>query len=146
MAWYLVPCRKALPLLHRSYWLMGQTKYLPPTSVSLFQRVFAGCRQSLLVDAPSRRYLHNLCIGAWTPTPRCSSGALARFFPEDNGLTSKGTRSAHRKYPDNATSTGNAISGLQSFLYVQAPILARPPGCTHRITFVMGSRAFYTTQ
>jgi len=32
----------------------------------------------------------------------------------------------------NATSTGDLISGVQSFLYVQAPTLARPPGCTHR--------------
>ena len=31
-----------------------------------------------------------------------------------------------------ATSTEHAFSGLQSFRYVQAPIFARPPGCTHR--------------
>ena len=35
----------------------------------LFQRVFAGCHRSLLEDAPSRCYLCNLCIGAWTLTP-----------------------------------------------------------------------------
>ena len=34
--------------------------------------------------------------------------------------------------PCNATSTGHAFSGLQSFRYVQAPMLARPPDCTHR--------------
>ena len=32
----------------------------------------------------------------------------------------------------NATSTEHAVSGLQSFRYVQAPMFARPPGCTHR--------------
>jgi hypothetical protein len=31
----------------------------------------------------------------------------------------------------NAASTANIISGLQSFLHVQAPMLARPSGCTH---------------
>jgi len=34
-------------------------------------------------------------------------------------------------YRRNATSTTELISGLQSFLYVQAPILVRPSGCTH---------------
>jgi hypothetical protein len=49
-------------------------------------------------------------------------------------------------YPRNATSTGNCISRLQSFRYVQAPTLARPPGCTHRCgSKPQGSRAVYTT-
>ena len=65
---------------------------------SLFQQVFAGCCQPLLGDGPSRHYLCNPCVGAWTPTPRCPPGALARFFPEGNGLTSDVTGSAHRKY------------------------------------------------
>ena len=39
----------------------------------------------------------NPYVGAWTPTPQCPSGALARFFPEGNGLTSNVTGSAHRK-------------------------------------------------
>ena len=32
----------------------------------------------------------------------------------------------------NATSTTRSFSGLQSFPYVQAPILAHPPDCTYR--------------
>jgi len=75
--------------------------------LSLLRRVFAGCRQSLLGVGPSRHYLCNPCMGAWTPTPQCPPGALARFFPEDNGLTSDVTSSAHQNYPCNATSTGN---------------------------------------
>ena len=31
-----------------------------------------------------------------------------------------------------AASTGETFSGLQSFVYLQAPILARPPSCTYR--------------
>src|SRR5262249_38962070 len=77
----------------------------------------------LLVDGSSQRYLHNPCVGAWTRTPPLSPGAFARFFPGDFGPWA---------CPCNATSTGNPISGLQSFLNVQAPTLARPPGCTHR--------------
>ena len=48
---------------------------------SLAGRVFAGCCQPLLGDGPSRRYLHNPCVGAWTPTPPRSAGALTRCLP-----------------------------------------------------------------
>jgi hypothetical protein len=41
---------------------------------------------------------------------------------------------------------GGRISRLQSFLYVQAPTLARPPDCTHRCSLPQGGRAVYTTQ
>jgi hypothetical protein len=99
---------------------------------SLFQRVFAGCRQSLLGDGPSRRYLRNPYVGAWTRTPQCFSDAFARFFSENNGLTSVRTSSAHRTSPAMQLQRGTAFSGLQSFLYVQAPTFARPPGCTYR--------------
>jgi hypothetical protein len=99
--------------------------------LSLFQMVFAGCRQSLLTDGPSRRYLCNLCIGAWTLTPRCLFGAFTRFFPKSIGLTLDLKRSAHPDSPCNATSTRHSISGLQSFHNVQAPILARPPPRLH---------------
>ncbi len=52
--------------------------------------------------------------------------------------------------PCNAISTGDNISGLQPFLNVQAPMLARPPGRTYRWDGTtlqpQGSRAVYTTQ
>ena len=37
-----------------------------------------------------------------------------------------------RNYPHTATSVRTSISGLQSFVYLRAPTLARPPGCSHR--------------
>jgi hypothetical protein len=43
--------------------------------------------------------------------------------------------------PCNATSTGHRFTGLQSFAYVQAPILARPPDCTHRCSSQMANVA-----
>ncbi len=102
--------------------------------------VFAGCCQPLLEDGPSRRYLHSLCKGAWTHTPPRSrpsvrldalalgSGAsIAGHRPHFN-LEKFGTRET----PCNATSTGGVFSRLQSFADVQAPLLARPPGCTNR--------------
>ena len=60
----------------------------PPADFSLLiQQVFAGCCQSLLGVGLSRRYLCNPCIGAWTLTPGCLSGAFVRFFPENYSLT-----------------------------------------------------------
>ena len=46
----------------------------------LFRQVFAGCCQPLLEVGPSRRYLHNLCKGAWTLTPprSCRSRSFGR--------------------------------------------------------------------
>jgi hypothetical protein len=68
----------------------------PPTGFSFpIQRVFAGCCQALLGDGPSRRYLCNPYIGAWTLTPGCLSGAFVRFFPESNSLTFVAPGSAH---------------------------------------------------
>jgi hypothetical protein len=92
----------------------------PPadSGLGLFQRVFAGCRQSLLGDSPSRHYLCNPCVGAWTPTPQCPPGAFARFFPGDNGLTSDVTGSAHQTTPA---------------MQLQHGILFR--GCSHSLMF-----------
>ena len=61
---------------------------------SPIQRVFAGCYEPLLEVGGSRRYLHSLCIGAWTHTPPPPSGALARCFPEGIGLAIGISRSA----------------------------------------------------
>ena len=106
----------------------------------------AADHQSLLGIGLSRHYLCNPCVGAWTPTPRCPPGALARFFPGDNGLTPILTSSAHTKYPGKATSTGTHISRLQSVRNVQAPTLASPPGCTHRRnSSLLGGQDVYTT-
>ena len=67
----------------------------PPAFGFPIQRVFAGCCQSLLGDGPSRRYLCNPCVGAWTLTPGCLSGASVRFFPESYSLTPVAPSSAH---------------------------------------------------
>ena len=124
--------RRALPLLHRSYGLMRQTNLLPSYSVPPIRRVFAGCCQSLLKIGPSRRYLCNPSIGAWTSTTGCLSGAIVRFFPESYSLSISQRTSAHPISRRNATSTANRFSRRQSFHNVQAPMVASPPGCTYR--------------
>ena len=68
---------------------MRLTKTLSePRFIALRPRVLAGCCVPLLGVGLSRRYLLNLYMGAWTRTPPRSSGALARFFPDNIGLTS----------------------------------------------------------
>jgi len=69
---------------------------------------------------------------AGTHTPQCPFGAFTRFFPKGFGLHGLGSSLAHLNIPYNANSTGKGFSELQSFLYVPALILVRPPGCTHR--------------
>ena len=91
--------RRALPLPHRSYELMRQTKAILSYSAFLIRRVLAGCCQSLLGIAPSRHYLCNPCVGAWTPAPRCPSGAHTRFYPENFGLALGVTGLAHQSTP-----------------------------------------------
>lgn len=91
---------------------------IPPTAYGrcLGRRVFAGCRQPLLGDGLSRHYLCNPYVGAWTPTPRCSPGALARFFPGDNGLTPILTSSAHPITPVMQLQQGPTFRGCSHSL------------------------------
>jgi hypothetical protein len=106
----------------------------------LLRQVFAGCCQPLLEDGPSRRYLRNLCRGAWTHTPPRSCRSRPFGYPSiRSGTSTAGHRPrpsldgfGTRVFPCNATSTGRVFSGLQSFAHVQAPRLARSPGCTYR--------------
>ena len=118
----------------------------PPSSrrlrVSLFLRVLAGCCEPLLHDGPSRRYLCYLPAGAWTPTP----AALQVFVPVSSlkalafPTVIPGRRLAT---PRTAISVRIVLSGLQSFLYVQAPAFARHPNRSYRHASAFGSDGFY---
>ena len=111
-----------------------------PISFSLYGRSLQVVVRPLLEDGPSRRYLRSLCEGAWTHTPprSCRSVRLgARAFSAGASIAGHRPHLSLEKFgtrdiPCNATSTGGVISRLQSFANVQAPLLARPPGCTNR--------------
>ena len=125
--------RRALPLLLRSDGLMRQAKSLSPTSGfpwsgESLQVVASPCCEMALPDVISAI----LAQALGPPTPRCPSDALTRFFSEGFGLPQGDKGSALRMFPATA-SAGRTISGLQSFSNVRAPVLARPPGCSHRI-------------
>ena len=144
--WRPAPPRRALPLLHRSYGLMRQSQILHSALLLLLLVVFTGCYQPLLEVGPSRRYPRNPCIGAWTHTPGCPSGALTRFFPEGNGLASSGTRSAHPSTPCNAASTGNRFRGCSHSLMFRLPCSLGLPAAPTAESKILGGQAPYTTQ
>ena len=122
----------ALPLLHRSYGLMRQTKTLPLTSVSLYrgplQVVASPCWELVFPDVIS-------AILAWVPGPLPRDASQVPLSVSSRRVTA--SPSLHRvrrtqSYRRNATSTATPFSRRQSFRYVQAPMLASPPDGTHR--------------
>jgi len=124
--------KPALPGSHRSYGLMGQTKILLSPSVVPNAK---GLRR--LLPVPAGRWpfptlsLQSLrrCLD---PYPAVSFQCSCSLLPRRQRPHLRRHRFGTPNYPYNATSTGNSFSGLQSFRYVQAPTLARPPDCTHR--------------
>jgi hypothetical protein len=97
----------------------------PPSSYllgsRLFWQVFVGCRQSLLDGGPSRLYLCKSFLGCLAPYLGVSSGASARFFPEDFGLPYTMTRSAIPHLPMQRLQHGAISRGCRhSFMF-------RPP-------------------
>jgi hypothetical protein len=105
---------------------------LPAYARWLGPRVLAGCRVPLLGRGPSRSDLPNRCGGAWTRTPPRFIGATARFFPTNIGLTLRARSSARWDCRHASNCHDEPVSGLQSCRHVQAPPLARPPGCSSR--------------
>ena len=89
----------------------------PSASVCLVRRVFAGCSQPLLGIGPSQRYLCESFSACLNPYPGYPCGALARFFPQDNGLPGVGTRSA--------LGNGRTATSVRSFLR----------GCSYSLIF-----------
>ena len=63
-------------------------------------------------------------MGAWTRTPPRSSGARARFFPDDIGLTSVSTGSARRNiHHDSNCYDGHRFRGCSHSLMFRLPYL-----------------------
>jgi hypothetical protein len=121
------PHQEELPSLHSSYELMRQTKSLPPTSSSLYDRslqvVASPCWEMALPDVISM----NLSLRAWTST----SATPVVHSPVFSHRTSafpmwRSGRRLATIVPFSGLSTG-FISRLQSFLYVQARRFACHP-------------------
>jgi hypothetical protein len=135
------PPQPAFPSLPRYYELMRHASPFEPTSMLLIRPVFAGCGEPLLRRGASRRYLRGSFPGCLDPYPGGSRGACTRFFPQDFGLPRVATGSAPclSPYCDFCT---DPISGLQSFLDVQAFGFARHSGRTYPPDRPASSRGF----
>ncbi len=136
--------QRTLLLLPRSYGLMRQTISLRTPRLTLGSAVFAGCCKSLLDSGPSRHYLCHPWVGAWTHTAPCPSGALTHFFPNDNGLTSRETRSAHEITPAKRLRQGAYFRGCShsiTFRLLHSLDLQIAPTAVFRL----GGQAVYTT-
>src|SRR6516162_9784187 len=73
---------------------------LSPASVfSLVWRVLAGCYQSLLPTAASRRYLRESFLGCWIPYPGGTTVCLHLFLPRCHRPSPKESGSASRICP-----------------------------------------------
>ena len=123
---------RALPLRHRSYWLMRQTKTLPPVPVPFAdgssQVVANPCWEMALPDVISA-----FLVQVLGPIPRDATSVQVPVSSRGATAIAQGARSsAHPNIPAKQLQRGIQISRLQSFTYVQAPTLARPPGCSHR--------------
>src|SRR4029453_4359617 len=87
-------------------------------------RVLAGGCVPLLGVGLSRRDRLTLSLGAWTRTPPRPSGARARFFPDDIGLTSVYTGAARRHiHHDSNVSDGHRLRGCSPSLMFRLPDL-----------------------
>ena len=116
---------KALPFLHRYFWLIRLAKVLSRPRSSLVPRVFAGCGESLLEVGPSRRYLCETFSACLDPCPGCLCGAFTRFFPQNYGLPGEAIRSALGFLHAIATSAwGSFRSCNHSLMFKPADLLA----------------------
>lgn len=124
--------KSALPNSHRSYGLMCQASslFIPSPSAirtKSLQVVSSPCWKVALPDVIS-------AILTWSPgpIPRCAL-SVSVSIPFRGCQPIAYLLQARRTLlvPANATSRRGLFTGLQSFLYVQAPKFARPPSCTH---------------
>ena len=99
----------------------------PPSAFGLVWRVLAGCNQSLLPTAASRRYLQQSVLGCWIPYPGGTPCARACFFHGAIGLPQRKMGRLPAAIPLETTSCGGGFSRLQIFRYVPASKFARPP-------------------
>jgi hypothetical protein len=107
----------------------------PPSVFSLVWRVLAGCYQSLLPTAASRRYFREPFLGCWIPYPGGTPCALTCFFHGVIGLPQVINGSASRICPANDDFSQASLSRLQIFRDVPASKFARPPDRSYRCDY-----------
>ena len=128
----LAPRQRVLPLLHHSYELMRQTKFLPASSVAPIPRGL--CRLS---SVPAARWpfptlsppLFPQMLG---PLPRRFSRCTYPLLPRRHRPSPAWEWLGNTQTVRTATSVRGSFSGLQTVLHVQASGFARHPGRSYR--------------
>ena len=98
----------------------------PPSAFGLVQRVLAGCNQSLLPTAASRRYLRQSVLGCWIPYPGGTPCARACFFHGVIGLPQRNMGRLPAVIPLETTSCGGDFRGCRYFVMFRPPSLLAP--------------------
>ncbi len=88
--------------------------------LSVGWRVLAGCCEPLLEVGPSRRSPLRLLPHVLGPLPRLPSWCICSFLPTRHRPSLRYDQVGGWHLSHEATSTWGSISGLQTFLYVQA--------------------------
>ena len=92
---------------------------------------------------PSRRYLTRTFSWMLGPLPRLSQWCIHPFLPTELRPSRNGYAVGSVAFTRTTTFVRTVISGLQSFLYVQASRFACHPGRSYRCLFRQGSCDFY---
>ena len=113
-----------------------------PSAFSLVPRVLAGCTQSLLLTAASRRYSESLSLDAGSRSPAARrvlspvSSTASSAFPE------RRSGRLPASLPRITTSRRPVFSRMQIFHYVPASKFAHPQVVSTAATTPQGSRVF----
>src|SRR5215467_5010589 len=118
----------------------------PPSAFGLVWRVLAGCNQSLLPMAASRRYLRQSVLGCWIPYPGGTPCARACFFHGVIGLSQQKMGRLPAVIPLETTSCEGGFSRLQIFRYVPASKFARPPDRPYRCEYSRRAAGAFTSE
>ena len=123
---------EALHLLHSYYDLMCQSRSLSPTS--LLHPLVSLCSLDHLLLVFGTFPTLALRIFPWMlgPLPRLSQSCTCPFLPTERRSSPTVERVDNFAFPRATTSARNRISGLQSFLNVQASRFACHPGRSYR--------------
>jgi hypothetical protein len=156
-AWHPAPVHNSLHSVPRGPLLQGgltpvfalTTSCASPKAspqLSLFARwaVLAAWTIRCWSLGPSRRYLSRTFSWMLGPLPRLSQWCLYPFLPAERRPSRNGYAVGSLAKTRTTTSVRTVISGLQSFLNVQASKFACHPGRSYRWRFrVQGSCDFY---
>ncbi len=115
----------------------------PPSAFGLVWRVLAGCYQSLLPTAASRRYLQQSVLGCWIPYPGGTPCARACFFHGVIGLPQRKSGSASRSIPLETTSCGGTFEVADISLCSGLQVCSPPRSSLPLRILPQGSRGFY---